>query len=487
MPPDEASPATAPPLPEGLVVVVKRDCPTCVLTAPVLADLAERAGLTVISQDDPEFPEPADWVIHDSDLALSWHHDIDTVPTMLKVSGGVATDRIVGWNRQEWEEFTGVDELGGDLPDWRPGCGSLSVDPTLTDQLSIRFSGSILKSRRVEIAALEDEWESLADRGWSDGMPVVPPTEARVLRMLEGTTQSPDDIVAIVPPDLVECTVEKVAVNAVMAGCRPDYLPVVIAALEAACTDEFNMHGLLATTMPVGPVVIVNGPIRQQIGMNSGINVLGQGNRANSTIGRALQLVIRNVGGGRPGGVDRATHGSPAKYGLCFPEDEEGSPWDSLAQSRGFDPGQSTVTLFPGESPRIVVDQQSRSAESLTRHLALALRSNISPKLAMMFDSVLVLSPEHMSRYRDAGWDRSRFLDEIGRLLMIPGDELVRGAGGIEEGLPAAMAGTPIPKFRPGGLLVVHAGGGAGLFSSIIAGWVNGATGTDPVTREITA
>jgi len=484
---DVASLSTAPRLPDGLVVVVKHDCPTCVLVAPVLADLAERTDLKVITQDDPEFPTSAAWVIHDSDLALSWHHDVETVPTMIKVSGGKEIDRIVGWNRGEWETFTGLDQLGVDLPDWRPGCGSLSVDPNLTDELSVRFSGSALKSRRVEIAALEDEWEALIDRGWSDGMPLVPPTEARVLRMLDGTTRSPDDLVAIVPPDLVECSVEKVAINAVMAGCRPDYLPVVIAALEAACTDEFNMHGLLATTMPVGPVIIVNGPIRKRIGMNSGINVLGQGNQANSTIGRALQLVIRNVGGGKPGGVDRATHGSPAKYGLCFPEDEEGSPWDSLAQSRGFDTGQSTVTLFPGESPRIIVDQQSRSPESLTRHLALALRSNISPKLAMMFDSVLVLSPEHMSRYRDAGWDRSRFLNEIGECLMVPGDELVRGAGGIEEGLPAAMAGMPIPKFRPDGLLVVHAGGGAGLFSSIIAGWVNGATGTDPVTREITA
>ena len=484
---DVASSSTVPQLPDGLVVVVKRDCPTCVLVAPVLSDLAERADIKVITQDDAEFPASADWVIHDSDLGISWHHDVETVPTMMKVVDGAETDRIVGWNRGEWEAFTGIDELGVDLPDWRPGCGSLSVDPTLADELAVRFSGSVLKSRRVEIAALEDEWESLVDRGWSDGMPLVPPTEARVLRMLEGTTRRPDDVVAIVPPDLTECTVEKVAVNAVMAGCRPDYLPVVIAALEAACTDEFNMHGLLATTMPVGPVMVVNGPIRRQIGMNSGINVLGQGNRANSTIGRALQLVIRNVGGGKPGGVDRATHGSPAKYGLCFAEDEEGSPWESLAQSRGFDSDQSTVTLFPGESPRIIVDQQSRTPESLTRHLALALRSNISPKLAMMFDTMLVLSPEHMSRYRDAGWDRARFIDEITPLLTIPGDELIRGAQGIEEGIPEMMAGNPIPKFRPGGLLVVHAGGGAGLFSSIIAGWVNGATGTDPVTREITA
>ena len=235
--------------------------------------------------------------------------------------------------------------------------------------------------------------EALFDRGWTDGLPVVPPTEARVLRMLGGTTRAPDEVVAVVPPDLVPCTVEKVAVNAVMAGCRPEYLPVVLACVEAACTDEFNIHGVLATTMPVGPVVIVNGPVRRALGMNSGVNALGQGNRANSTIGRALQLVVRNVGGGRPGGVDRATLGSPAKVSFCFPEDEEGSPWTPLSADRGFAPGTSTVTLFPGEAPRSVVDQLSRDPESLARSLAACLRTVHHPKLPVVFDAVLVVSP----------------------------------------------------------------------------------------------
>ena len=119
--------------------------------------------------------------------------------------------------------------------------------------------------------------EALYDRGWTDGLPLVPPTETRVLRILEGTSRAADEVVALVPPNLVECTVEKVAVNSVMAGCRPEYLPVVLAALEAVCTDEFNMHGILATTMGVGPVLVVNGPITAEIGMNSGVNVLGHG------------------------------------------------------------------------------------------------------------------------------------------------------------------------------------------------------------------
>ena len=238
------------------------------------------------------------------------------------MSDGGEVQRTVGWSRAEWEQLTGAAPLGEGLPDWRPGCGSLSVDPAHADELAARFGGSGLRSRRVELAALEDPWEAMLDRQWSDGLPVVPPTPQRVLRMLEGTSRDSSDIVAVVPPALVECSVEKVAVNAVMAGCAPEHLPVVIAAVEAACTDEFNMHGVLATTMSVGPVLVVNGPIAQRIGMNSGLNALGQGNRANSTIGRALQLVVRNVGGGRPGGVDRATFGSPAKVGFCFAEDE---------------------------------------------------------------------------------------------------------------------------------------------------------------------
>jgi len=304
--------------------------------------------------------------------------------------------------------------------------------------------------------------------------------------MLGGTTRPSDEVVALIPPNLVEGSVEKVAVNAVMAGCRPEYLPVVLAALEAICTDEFNMHGVLATTMSVGPILVVNGPIAAAIGMNSGINVLGHGNRANSSIGRAVQLVLRNVGGGAPGGIDRATLGHMGKQGICFAEDEAGSPWNSLAEERGFDRSQSTVTAFCGEGPRLVVDQLSRSPESLTRSLAASLRSAVSPRLVLGMDGMLVLSPEHMARYRDAGWDRARFLAELTEYLMFGTDEIIAGADGIEDGLPPGLAGHRLPKFRPGGLLVVHAGGPAGLFSAIIGGWKNGPGGSDPVTREIT-
>lgn len=149
------------------------------------------------------------------------------------------------------------------------------------------------------------------------------------------------------PPDLVEVTVEKVAINAVMAGCKPEYLPWVIAALEAVCTDEFNMHGVLATTMPVGPVIVCNGPGTRAIGMNSEDPALGQGNRANLTIGRAVQLIVRNIGGGRPGEVDRATHGNPGKLSFCFAEREHDSPFSSLAVVVGSPPRQTPSPCSP--------------------------------------------------------------------------------------------------------------------------------------------
>jgi len=341
-------------------------------------------------------------------------------------------------------------------------------------------------SRVVEVA--DELWEVnelFAGMGWTDGLPVIPPTRPRVERMVAGGGRPGDEVVGRIPPKWGEATVERVAVNAVMAGCRPEYLPVVLAAVAAACTDDFNMHGLLATTMPVGPVLIANGPIRHRIGMNSGINALGQGNRANSTIGRALQLVIRNVGGGRPGEVDRAAHGNPGKLSFCFAEDEEGSPFEPLSAWRGLDAGVDAVTLFPGQGPSGLIDQLSRDPESLCRTYAECLRTVQHPKLAMIFDAILVLGPEHGRVFRDAGWDRARVLGCLAELLSIPGSELVRGARGIAEGLPEGFADSTIPKFRDGGLLLVHAGGGAGLFSSIIGGWANGATGSQPVTVEV--
>ena len=471
-------------LPDGLVVVVKEECETCRTVTPVLAQLAASQPLTVFTQDDPAFP-PGIAAVHDDDLAVSWHHGIETVPTLIRVAAGKEVERTVGWRRDDWERITGVGGLGPELPAMRPGCGSLSVDPDRVDGLRVRFEGGRLRSRRVELAELEDDIEAMYARGWSDGLPVVPPTEERVLRMLAGTGRDPAAIVATVAPDLVAVSVEKVAIAAVMAGCLPEYLPWVLTAVEAISTDEFNIHGVLATTMPVGPVIVCSGPGTQHIGMNAGVNALGQGNRANLTIGRAVQLVVRNVGGGRPGGVDRATHGNPGKLSFCFAERPD-SPFGPLAESLGATSGADALTVFAGEGPRCVVDQISRRPESLAQTLAECLRTLHHPKLVLVFDTLLVVGPEHARVFADAGWDRERIVAELDVRLQLPGDELVRGAGGIDEGLPESAAGHTLGKFRPGGILLACAGGGAGLFSTIIGGWANGAVGSQPVTREVT-
>ena len=469
-----------PTLPDGLVVIVKRECETCQMVAPLLAEF----DATIFTQDDPTFPA-ACHPVHDSDLAISWHHDVETVPTLIRVIDGREVERTVGWLKSDWQRITGVNDLGADLPAMRPGCGSMSVDPNLADSLRARFGGSVLRSRRLELADLDDEMEVLFDRGVTDGLPVTPPTEERVLRMLDGTSRAPDEVVAVVAPDLVEVTIEKVAINAVMAGCKPEHLPWVLAALEAACTDEFNIHGVLATTMPVGPVLICNGPGTRAIGMNSGVNVFGQGNRANLTIGRAVQLVVRNIGGGRPGEVDRAAHGNPGKLTFCFAEDEVGSPFTSLSVSRGFAPDDDTVTVFAGEGPRCIVDQLARDADQLANTFAACLRTSHHPKLVIGFDCLLVVGPEHARVFAEAGWDRERLLAELHRRLQIVGSELVRGAGDMAEGVPQWLAGETLGKFRADGLLLAYAGGGAGLFSAMIGGWANGATGSQPVTRKV--
>lgn len=473
------------PLPDGLILVAKRACPTCALVEPLAADMAGRGPLTVYVQDDPGYAAGTAGVIDDQTLEHSYRLNIEVVPTLIRVEGGREVERTYGWHRDDWRRISGLPELGAQLPALRPGCGSKTLDPGVAEELALRYGDVRFASRAVTLGDEEDAIEACYQRGWTDGLPVVPPTRERVLRMLQGTTRSPDEVLGMAPPDLAPCTVEKVAINAVMAGCKPEYLPVVLAAVEAALVDEFGMHGVLCTTMFAGPLVIVNGPAAKAVGMNSGVNALGQGNRANATIGRALQLVIRNVGGGRPGEVDRATLGNPGKYTFCFAEAEtEG--WDSLAVERGFAATASTVTLFAAEGVQGVVDQKSRTPESLAKSFALCLRAVDHPKLAMAGDAVLVVSPEHSRVFIEAGWSKARLRDELTRLLTFDADDMLAGAGGITEGLPATLAGTKISKFRPGGLLIVRAGGSAGLFSAVIAGWAaSGLTGSTPVSREI--
>ncbi len=472
-------------LPDGLTVVVKRDCPTCVMIEPVLRRLATDARVTIVSQDNPAFPADAGLVVDDRDLRISWDLKIETVPTLLRREKGIETARAIGWDRAEWEAIANVAPLGDGLPAQRPGCGSLTTDPNIADTLALRYGNFRFKARKVEIGAFEDDHEAAFDRDWSDGLPVVPPTEVRVWRMLQGTRRDPHEVLGLMPPDYRPCTVEKVAINAVMAGCKPEYMPVLIAAVEAVLDDAFCLHGVIATTMFIGPIVIVNGPVRRAIGMNSGINVLGQGNRANSTIGRALQLVIRNVGGGKPGGIDRATLGNPGKLGFCFAEDEEGSCWESLAMERGVPAGASAVTLFGGYGVTGIVDQTARTPEELTASFAAGLRAVYHPKTYPGPDAILVMAPDHQRVYREAGWSKARFKAEIDRLTTVDADSVLAGLDGMSPGVSPAHKGNRVKKFREGGFNVVMAGGPAGLFSAILPGWSPGDVNSQLTTKIV--
>lgn len=473
---------------DGYVLFVKQACETCAMLRPVYQELVE-AGLPlqVVVQDEPAFYKQFS-PIDDRRLESSFRYDIETVPTLVKVQAGKEVAREFGWDRDAWQALAGLEHLGADLPAWQPGCGSKSREPGVHEHLMEAFGDTGLRSRKIEVDHWDDPVERCYDRGWSDGLPVVPPTDARILRMLSGTTRRPDEVVGLVPPNLVPCTVEKVAINAVLAGCKPEYMPVVLASLETALDPMFTMHGLLCTTCFSGPIVVVNGPIAKRIGMNWGINALGQGNRANATIGRALQLIIRNVGGGIPGELDRSTLGGPGKYTFCFAEDETDPSWEPLSVARGIEAGKSAVTLFQGDGIQGFIDQRSRTPEELTRSFASSLTAVGHPKLAQFTNAMLVLSAEHYEIYKNAGWDRKRITAELHAACVRPSADLVQGAHGIGEGIdPRRKDEGPVPKFWDEGLLIVRAGGQAGLFSAILCGWTGGRfrDQSQPVTREI--
>ena len=203
-----------------------------------------------------------------------------------------------------------------------------------------------LKSKIVELPdSLEEVYEYVCSQKWGDGLPIIPPTEERVWKFIDYIDREPDEILGEMPPVDGIVTIEKIAINAVMAGCLPEYMPVLIAAVEAMLEPEFNLQAIQATTNPAAPLAIINGPIRHQFNINCGRGCLGPGWRANATIGRAIRLILINIGGGLPGVTDKATHGMPGKYCFCFGEDEEGNPWEPLHVERGFDKETSTVTI----------------------------------------------------------------------------------------------------------------------------------------------
>lgn len=322
----------------------------------------------------------------------------------------------------------------------------------------------VLTSRRILFEDEEQLFDSFVSRGWTDGLPVVPPTEERVRAMLLGARwYSPSDIVAIEPVKGRAITVEHVSINAVMAGCLPEYLPVVIASFEAMCEPEFNLHAVTASTMGSAVLTVVNGPIIGRIGLNSGVSVFGPGNRANATIGRAIRLVIMNVTGARPGELDKATIGHPGKYSWCMAEAEQISPWDPLHVELGELEGSSTVTVFPGLSPIPVASSESEPEIILSEFIDAMFAAGVEQD-----EVIVVLSPELISHFKIARWSKR----QVQQFLY---DECQRGYR--DEKTRAVSS--------PGAVRILVAGGSAGGFGMVIPLWGRGSSNSKSVTKPI--
>ena len=249
-----------------------------------------------------------------------------------------------------------------------------------------------------------EDWNDHAiEQGWSDGFPLYAPTEDKVARFVE-ICRGDNEPFPPMSPRRVIPTLSSIAANAVMAGCRPEYFPAVVAAVRAVLNPEYNLHGTLATTHPCAPMIMVNGPIRNEIEINCGSNCFGQGWRANATIGRALQLTLLNVGGAKPGEMDRSTQGSPSKYAFCFGENEEESPWEPYHVRRGFAAGDNVVTTMPCEAPHNINDHGSTTGEGLLATIAGTISQTGANTIYGTAPYMVALGPEHAATLHRDGW-----------------------------------------------------------------------------------
>jgi hypothetical protein len=311
------------------------------------------------------------------------------------------------------------------------------------------------------------------ERGWGDGLPVIPPTPERVARMLAGTRRPRDEIVAVLAPRLGQATVERAAVNAVLAGALPEYLPVVLAALEALADPVFNLQAVQTTTHPCSPLIIVNGPVAARLGMNATGNALGQGTRANAAIGRAVRLALLNLGGARPGREDRATQGHPGKYSYCVAENEAESPWPSLSVERGFAAQDSTVTVCGSEGPHNVNDHASSTAEGIVATVASTAANAGHNNIYLGGEPLVALGPEHAATVANAGWSKDDFKRAVWERARVPlsafaPENIERFSGIHPEGFRDKPLDTLAPIARDWRDIMVIVVGGAGKHSAVI-------------------
>ncbi len=458
----------------ALLVFVSEECPTSALAlrrlGPLCREWAQRGLSAVAIFEDPlevgarvarRFGWTGTVASEDPPYETSRAYNLDSVPTSVLLGpDGTLVEAVVGWDQPAIARLLGraeamvgsrLDVPGETAPLSKPGCSSkAAIDPLLA----------------AAVAAGADEIEEMFARGWTDGLPVVPPTRARVDAMLGGRDGSV--VLGAVPPAGGAASLERVAACAVLAGCLPSYFPVVMAATQAALDPRFNLHGQAVTTQPAGQLIVVNGPIREAIGLNSGMGALGPGWRANMTIGRALRLLVTLTGGGMPGKLDRSTLGHSGKVGFCLAEDEETSPWEPLHVERGFHAGQSVVTLIGTDAPLSISDHRSRTPEDLAYVLGWAASSTWSTNWWPLEEpSVFVICPEHAAMFREARWSKDRLRNFIFDAVHKPARELRRGE--TTASVHAAGDEVEIPKWRtPASIVILVAGGEAGRYSAVL-------------------
>jgi hypothetical protein len=324
------------------------------------------------------------------------------------------------------------------------------------------------RAAEVDVAGFPEAVETYFDRGWTDGLPVVPATAEGVREFLAAAGCAAEDVLLRETTRRRTITAEKIAINAVLAGCRPEYMPVLLAALEAMADPAFTLHGAITSTGGSATLVVVNGPIRQRLGLNAAGNVFGPGWRANATIGRAIRLITLNCLGASPGLLDRSTQGHPGKYSYCIAELEEENPWEPLHVTRGLPREVSAVTVFAAEGPHNVLSHYGETAESVVVAIAdtMAALGSFSPG-----ESFVVLAPEHVQILARDGWTKSSLREALYARARRTVADLKRGgktAGAVEPGDETRW----MHRGRgPEDIHLVVAGGGAGGHSSFIPSW----------------
>jgi hypothetical protein len=493
-----------------LLVFLQTDCPTCQLITPYLNTLAED-GIAVrgFSQDDAAATAAFTLAMHvafpitvDEGLRESRHYGPTAVPTLFLLDDeGSVVRSEAGFDKERLNAIAvalgrpAVASPHDGAPSHKPGCTSRHLEPegdgAAAPMLAL-YATRGSSASRIDLPDGDADAFDYCTREFGDPLPVVPPTVARVARMLGGTELDPLAVIGRIPPNYGEATVEKIAANAVMGGCAPAMMRVLIPLVRAACDERFNVHGVQATTHFAAPLTIVNGPVREELGFWSRQNVFSNVARANSTLGRALQLVLLNIGGARPDGIDMSALGNPGKFSYCIAENEEENPWEPLHVERGLTRAQSAVTLFAAEPPHGVSEHTARTAPALLKAVAASLACVWSYRSCSGREALVVLCPEHVKTIRRDGWSKDQVRQFLFDRTGVPVRAYRDADGGEGTQQTASYATVEIdgePCFRkfssPESIHIVVAGGTAGKFSAVIGSWSSGPRGSQMVTYPV--